>query len=116
MKREGYKIGDNTNYLVKAVNELEGLEKEYGKLPLTFSEMFKDEIDSNDEERLYNGIKRIIRKYKDDAKAIAVIDEFTRVISGGASLLEIMQISRDETLNPTLASEITVEDSCRLEQ
>ena len=64
---------------------------------------------------MYNGIKRVLKKLGDDQKLIEVIDEFTQSITGGASLHEILMITKDEALSPTLASELTVDDSCKFE-
>lgn len=100
--------------LVEAASRLEEVEKDVCNLALIFAEMFKDEINANDEQKLYDGVKRLVRKYSEDEKAISAIDEFTSVISGGASLKEILEITRDEALNPTLASEMTVDNSCRI--
>lgn len=97
----------------EAVMSMETAEKKYCNLPLIFAEMFKDEINAIDEKRLYNGVKRIIKKYSPDKNAVSVIDEFTRVISGGASLMEIINISIDEARNPSLALDITIDSSCR---
>jgi len=76
--------------------------------------MFKDEINANDEQMIYNDIKKVIRMYCDDENAIAVINEFTKAISGGASLEEILQITKEEAQNPTISSEITVDAKCKL--
>ena len=94
------------------MNELEGLERERCNLPLVFAEMFKDEINANEEHKLYSGVKRIIRKYTGNREAMTAINEFTSVISGGASLNEILLIAKDEVLNPTAASEVTVNQEC----
>jgi len=95
------------------VDKLESFEKNSCNVPIIFAEMFKDEINANEEDRLYNGIKRIIRKYSEDRNSISAINEFTRVISGGASLEEILQITIDEIENPTLVTEITVDENCQ---
>lgn len=106
----------NPGKTVKLVNEMESIEKDVCNLPLVFSDMFKNEINANDERKLYNGVKRIIKKYAQEGDAIEIINEFTRVISGGASLEEILLISKDEAMNPSLASAISVDDSCDLER
>lgn len=97
------------------VEELERMEKDICNLPMVFAEMFKDEINAVDEQRLYNGVKRIVKKYGNEISAVSVINEFTSVITGGASLEEIIQIAKDEAENPTLASELSVDQSCKLE-
>lgn len=81
-------------------------------LSLIFTEILKDEINANDEERLYNGLKRLVRKYSDDNAAFSAIDEFVRVLCGGTSLKEIFLLAKDEALHPTISSEIRVDDSC----
>ena len=86
------------------------MEKELENLPLIFSERFKDEINANDEQKLYNGVKRIVKKYADKNSASSAIDEFVRVIAGGTTLDEIMIIARDEARNPTLISDLVLED------
>lgn len=93
---------------------MEELEKAECTLPLIFAELFKDEINANDEHRIFNGIKRVIKKYAEDENSMSVINEFFRVMTGGTSILEILQISIDETLNPTSASDITVSNKCDL--
>lgn len=103
----------NENSLIQSVAEMEEMEKKSCNFPLVFTEMFKDEINANDELKLYNGVKRIIRKYSENLKAISAINEFTSIIAGGASLEEIIRISLDEAENPSLASEIHVDDSCK---
>ncbi len=77
-----------------------------------FAEIFKDEINANNEQTLYNGIKRVVRKYSEDNSSIRAINEFARVIFGGASLDEIIQVTIDEVKNPSIASELTVENRC----
>lgn len=104
-------ISENT--IANEVTRLENIEKQHCNLPLVFAEVFKDEINANDEERLYNGVKRILRKYENNEEAIKIVDEFTRVISGGASLKEILRITGDETLNPSTESEIMIENECK---
>jgi hypothetical protein len=94
------------------IDELEELEKNACNLPLIFSEILKDEINANDEEKLYNGMKRMVRKYSNDAVAFSAIDEFVRVLSGGTSLKEIFLLAKDEVLHPTISSEIRVDNSC----
>lgn len=111
------KVAAISNISEKAIaNEiarLEGIEKQHCNLPLVFAQVFKDEINANDEQRLYNGVKRIIKKYENDETAIRIVDEFMRVISGGASLEEILRISGDETLNPSAESDILVGEKCK---
>jgi hypothetical protein len=104
---------NNGNNLLQSVIEMEEMEKKSCNFPLVFTEMLKDEINANDEIKLYNGVKRIIRKYSENQKAISAINEFTSIIAGGASLEEIIRISLDESENPSLASKINVDDSCK---
>ncbi|MFZ5985932.1 MAG: hypothetical protein ACOYWZ_02270, partial [Bacillota bacterium] len=89
-------------------------EKDICNLPSIFSEMLKDEVNANDEQRIYNGIKRIIKKYSEEKNGISIVNELIGVLSGGASLEEILQITKEEALNPTLATGLTVDDSCSL--
>lgn len=98
------------------MDKLEKNEENVCNVPIVFAEMFKDEINANEEDRLYNGVKRIIRKYSEDRNSITAINEFTRVISGGASLEEILQITIDEIENPTLVTKITAEENCQNNQ
>ena len=102
--------------LLDIVLELEDVEKDVCNLPMIFAEMFKDEINANDEQMIYNDIKDVIKRYSDDKNAILVINEFTKAISGGASLEEILQITKEEAQNPTLSSEITVDTKCKLDR
>jgi len=99
--------------LLEIVDKLEKFEENVCNVPIIFAEMFKDEINANEEDRLYNGVKRIIRKYSEDKDSLSAINEFTRVISGGASLEEILQITIDEIESPTLISELTGDESCK---
>lgn len=102
----------NENHLFQTLSEMEELEKKECNLALLFAEMFKDEINANDERKLYNGIKRVVKKYAEDRSAMRAINEFTSVIAGGASLQEIMQIAMDEAAHPTVTSQITIDDDC----
>jgi len=43
---------------------------------------------------------------------LETLDEFVRVLTGGASLEELLQIAREESQNPTITTEIIVDDSC----
>lgn len=49
------------NEAISLVNELEDMEKRICNLPNVFAEILKDEINANDEQRLFNGFKRIIK-------------------------------------------------------
>lgn len=97
---------------MEGVSELEAAEKDACNLPIVFADMLKNEINAVEEDKLYNGIKRVIKKYSASSKEISAIDEFARVLLGGADLLEVMHISKDEALNPTLISEIAADNSC----
>jgi len=105
---------NQTSGISDIIVELENMEKNICNMPLVFTEIFKDEINANDELRLYNGVKRIVKKYSSDREALAVLDEFTSVISGGASLGEILKVVRDEAVNPTLETGLTVDRECDL--
>lgn len=104
-------MGGNRENLLHALDEMEKTEKKVFNLSLIFAEMLKDEINANDEIKLYNGVKRLIGKYSGNSAAIAAVDEFTSVLTGGASLEEIMQVSVDEAENPTPATGLTVDES-----
>jgi light-regulated signal transduction histidine kinase (bacteriophytochrome) len=106
---------NENNNLIEAVLELEKVEKEVCDLSLIFSEIFKDEINANDERKMFSGVKRVTKKYAENSKATEAIDEFVRVITGGASLKELFQIAKEEAVNPTLATEISVGNNCRLD-
>jgi hypothetical protein len=110
---EGYIISANYyNESIELVNELEDLEKNICNLPDIFSEILKDEINANDEQRLFNGFKRIVKKYSQDKKGQEVMDELMRVLCGGASIYEILQVTKEECLDPTLETEMTVNKQC----
>ncbi|NLD48506.1 MAG: hypothetical protein GX660_15175 [Clostridiaceae bacterium] len=81
-----------------------------------FSEILKDEINANDEKKLYNGMKRIVRKYSQEKDNIQAVQEFVRVLCGGASLNEILQVTKEEAVNPTISTELTTESECKLEK
>jgi len=100
---------------METVSRIEQLEGKVCNLPLLFAEMFKDEVNANDEQKMYNGVIRVVKKYSEDNNALSVINEFTRVITGGASLEEILQITTDEAVNPTLATKLTVDESCKID-
>lgn len=100
---------------LKLINELESLEKDNCNLPQIFSEILKDEINANDERRLYNGIKRIIKKYSQEKDNIEVIQEFVRILCGGASMDEILQVTKEEVINPTISTELTTDSECKIE-
>ena len=96
----------NIPNMMKAIEKLENIGKEKENVPLVFAEIFKDEINANDEQRLYNGVKRMLKQYSEDSRAAAIINDFTRVISGGASLDQILQITMDEVENPSAEFEL----------
>ena len=88
------------------------MEKNVCSLPGIFSQILKDEINANDEQRLFNGFKRIIKKYSYNKKELEAIDELIRILCGGASVNEILQVTIDECLEPTLETGITVDKNC----
>ncbi len=104
--------GDIYKDTVDIIPELEKLEKDNCHLRQIFAEVLKDEINAIPEDDLYNNVKSFINTYSGDAKAINIINEFTEIISGGASLNEILQITRDEVVNPTIVTEITTDKNC----
>ncbi len=105
-------IGSNNYIELNLINELEFMEKDACNLPNVFAEILKDEINANDEQRLYNGFKRIIKKYSNDKKAQEVMDETMRVLCGGAAIYEILQVTREELIDPTLTTGIITEGEC----
>jgi len=94
---------DNSR-LMDLVSEIEKAEKENPNVPLIFTEVLKDEINANNEVRMYNGMKRLIKKYSEDSKSTAILNEVTRVMSGGTSLSDSLSVSIDEALHPTLVA------------
>jgi len=98
---------------IAVIKELEDMEKNNCNLPEIFSQILKDEINANDEKRLFNGFKRVIKKYSQNKKELEAIDEMIRVLSGGASINEILQVTKEECLDPTLETSITVDDHCK---
>ncbi|MDP4091966.1 MAG: hypothetical protein Q8920_01240 [Bacillota bacterium] len=105
-------MDQNRNNIIESLTELEKMEKDKCSLPLIFAEVFKDEMNANEEHKLYNGFVRLIHKYSEDKKSLDVINEYTRVISGGTSLEEILQVTKDEAAEPTVISDIVVDNSC----
>jgi hypothetical protein len=78
---------------------LEEMENSEGKVPglaSAFAEIIKDEIDANDQHKLYNGVKRLIKKYSQEKRGIEALNEFVSVLCGGATLYEILQITMEE--------------------
>ncbi|HHV28736.1 MAG TPA: hypothetical protein GXX73_03885 [Clostridium sp.] len=88
------------------------MEKEVCNIGTVFTEILKDEINANDQQRIYNGVKRLIKKYSQEKRGMETLDEFIRVLSGGASLEELLQIAKEEAQNPTISTGITVDDNC----
>lgn len=97
---------------VEIMPELEDLKKDNCHVPQVFAEVFKDEINANVETDLYDNVRNIVNRYSKDRNAINIINEFTEAISGGASLNEILQITRDEILEPTPSTELTTDRDC----
>lgn len=113
METEEYIIEtNNLTHAIDLIKEFEDMEKNVCGLPDVFSQILKDEINANDEERLFNGFKRIIKKYSHNKKELEAIDEMIRILCGGASINEILQVTRDECLDPTLETGITVDKRC----
>ncbi|AEV69804.1 hypothetical protein [Acetivibrio clariflavus] len=99
--------------IIETIKELEDMERNMCNLPEVFSQILKDEINANDESRLFNGVKRIIKKYSQNKKELEAIDEMIRVLCGGASINEILQVTKDECTDMSLTTGITVDDSCK---
>lgn len=79
------------------LKEVEDNERKLPNLASVFAEIFKDEIDANDQQRLYNGIKRLIKKYSQEKRGIEALNEIVSVLCGGATLDEILRITIEET-------------------
>lgn len=94
------------------LHEIESLENEVCNMASVFTEILKDEINANDQQRLYNGVKRLIKKYSQEKRGLEALNEFVRVLSGGASFDELLQIAMEEAQNPTISTGISVDDSC----
>lgn len=43
------------------------------------------------------------------------MDEMIRVLCGGASIYEILQVTKEESIDPTLSTGITVENQCHVD-
>jgi len=56
--------------------------------------------------------KKAYKKVFPGERGLETLDEFVRVLTGGASLEELLQIAREESQNPTITTEIIVDDSC----
>ncbi|HOM03744.1 MAG TPA: hypothetical protein PLH43_13140 [Acetivibrio sp.] len=95
---------------------MESIESKVCNVGTVFTEILKDEINANDQQRLYNGLKRLIKKYSREKRGLEALDEFIRVLSGGASLEELLQIAKEEAQNPTISTEVTVNDRCYTEE
>lgn len=100
--------------IVELLDQMEKVEKDICNFPMVFVEMMKNEINANDEQEMYNSVKKLLRKHAKDAKAISLMEDFFGAISGDASLEEIMTIAIEEAQDPSLTSELTVDDSCRV--
>lgn len=108
---------NNNNKTLDLLMEVENMESEVCRnIASVFTEILKDEINANDEQRLYNGTKRLIKKYSQEKRGIEALNEFISVLSGGASLEELLLITKEEAKNPTLATELTVDDRCYTEE
>lgn len=93
--------GQHTRNLYAVLNEVRQLEGGENKLSNIFTEMLKDEINVLDEQQIYNNLHGLIDKYKDDQKALRLIDEVFEELCNGATLSEIFLIAKDEILSPT---------------
>jgi len=103
----------NRSETLELMRELEEMEKDICNLPDIFSQILKDEINANDEHRLFNGFKRLVNKYSQDKKELEVLDEMMRVLCGGASINEILQVTKEESVDTSIATSITVDESCK---
>ncbi|MCX8128699.1 MAG: hypothetical protein N3I35_01210 [Clostridia bacterium] len=105
---------DDNSSALELISELESMENDVCNISIIFAEMLKDEINANDEEQLFSDIKKIINKYSDDMNALSLLNEFTEAVTGGATMLEILQITRDEAKSPSAATDITVSKDCNI--
>lgn len=103
----------NCSETFELIRELEEMEKDICNLPDIFSQIVKDEINANDEHRLFNGFKRLVKKYSQDKKELEVLDEMMRVLCGGASINELLQVIKEESLDTSIGTSITVDESCK---
>jgi len=61
-----YHKQSNGNKILRLLGEIESLEKEMCNIGDIFTEILKDEINANDQQKLYNGVKRLIKKYSQE--------------------------------------------------
>lgn len=91
----------NNNPLRFALNEMSELKNDRKKIEGTFTEILKDEINSIEESQIFNNVISTADKYKDDNNALDIIEDVFKAITGGASLAEILLVTKDELVNPT---------------
>ncbi|MBZ4644569.1 MAG: hypothetical protein JG777_58 [Clostridia bacterium] len=105
---------ENIN-LYSVIKEVEKYEDGENKLSNTFTDMLKNEIDATDEQEVYNNIRNLIYKYKDEEKSLEIIDEVVEALSDGAKLSEIFLIARDEIEHPTPVNVMNLDEFNTLE-
>jgi hemerythrin superfamily protein len=96
-----YMQNQNNNPLRFALNEMSELKNDRKKIEGTFTEILKDEINSIEESQIFNNVISTADKYKDDNNALDIIEDVFKAITGGASLAEILLVTKDELVNPT---------------
>lgn len=96
-----------SNNISSLFKSLDNLERQNTNIPLIFSEILKDEINANDENTLYNNLKAILDKYKDNQPVLYVINLVIKALSDGATLEEILNVSIEEALTREKAEDIT---------
>ncbi|WHH58529.1 hypothetical protein [Petroclostridium sp. X23] len=82
--------------LFSVFTDVERLEDEKNRMSNTFTDMIKNEIDATDEQEVYNNLRNMIYKYKDDGLALTVMEEMSEALTNGAKLSEILLIAADE--------------------
>lgn len=102
--------------LQELLKRMDKTDKEICNFQLVFCEILKNEINAADEHEIYSKVLKVMRKYQDDEKTLSAIYEFFSAVSEGADLEEIMNIAIDEATNPSALSELTVDDSCKINQ
>lgn len=98
------------------LKRMDATDKEICNFQMVFCEILKNEINAAAEHDIYSKVLKVIRKYQEDEKTLSAIYEFFSAVSEGADLEEIMNIAIDEATNPSALSELTVDDSCRINQ
>lgn len=104
------------NSILGLMEDMEKVERDICNFPLVLAEMLKDEINAADEQEMYKSFKKLIKEYAEDEKGMSAINAFFGAITGGASLEEIITIAIEESQDPTVASGLIVDDSCKIRE